>query len=451
MNELCKQKLTTLYAENAAMLQQIQAIVAPHAATIATTFYNTMLANPDGKQFLSHQLVNQRLSSSMTRWISDLFAPRSADEVEAYLAWQSHIGKVHARINIPVRLIGMGMRLLKREISHCLVKSACSREQLAEALMLSNELLDILNELLNQSYLSDVMDNERKAQALRMNVVNNNLAVECERLRSNLFDWHRQVIQSVYGGEQGAPDIHHTQFGLWVVHKAELLFPNDRTVEKLSGHLEAMEKQLQQLQESHHQGDSSCVQDLLGELNKQVSHASWLLSSLVDQLLDAESSRDPLTRVYNRRYLPIIMQRETEISLKHGINYALLFADLDHFKQLNDQYGHDAGDEVLRHFAEQLSHTVRAGDFIFRYGGEEFLVLLTDTDQQEALEVAERVRSTLATQPLILRDGQQLSITTSIGIALNDGYPDYSRVIHEADQALYRAKEAGRNRVECAA
>lgn len=445
----CEEKLTQLYRDCAPLFVRVGAVVEPEAAAIADKFYTVMLSDKDSAQFLDHELVNQRLHASMQKWICSLFAPRDETQMQEFIEWQNQIGHVHARINVPVRQIAKGMRLIKSEISQLMLGSSHEREELANALIAVHELLDILTEMLNQSYLNDVMENERHSQALRMDVVNHNLAIECERLRSNLFDWQRQILLQVYrrGGEGKLhlPDIEHSPFGLWVIHKAELFFPNDPIVKKLLEHMERMDEQLEKLSEQR--GDPRLLESGVEELNSLVNHASWLLSALVEQLLTIDSSRDPLTRLYNRRYLPIIMQRETEISIKHGMSYAVLFTDIDHFKKLNDDYGHDAGDQMLRRFAELLNSQIRSGDFIFRYGGEEFLIVMSDTDRQQAEQAAERIRQSVASTSHLLDSGTTLQVTTSIGAAMHDGHPDYQHVIKRADEALYQAKQEGRNRV----
>jgi len=120
--------------------------------------------------------------------------------------------------------------------------------------------------------------------------------------------------------------------------------------------------------------------------------------------------------------------------------------DIDHFKKVNDRYGHDAGDLVLQQFSEVVTQTIRAGDFVFRYGGEEFLCIVTSVGLELAENVAKKIRIAIEDHSFSLKDNQTISVTTSIGLAVFDGHPDYSRLITNADQALYQAKEEGRNR-----
>jgi two-component system cell cycle response regulator len=123
--------------------------------------------------------------------------------------------------------------------------------------------------------------------------------------------------------------------------------------------------------------------------------------------------------------------------------------DIDHFKQVNDTYGHDIGDEVLKEFASRISANVRGIDLACRYGGEEFVVVMPDTDVAFAYSIAERLRQTVEANPVrISRDPGHLNITISIGIAKMEGADDRAEaLLHRADQALYRAKRSGRNRV----
>ncbi len=445
-----KQRLLHHYGSNAALLDQIRQTVEPHTAAIAHAFYTEMLSGVESAPFLSSQMVDERLHASMARWISSLFAPRTESDVEQFLEWQAKIGHVHARINIPVRLFNNGMRLLKREISRHLLATGMERDQLAAALIATFELMDMVSEALNHSYMTDVVSLERDAQSLRMQSLNNNLAIECERMRSALFDWQRKTLITLYQHAQGKSvvpvRIEQSDFGLWLTHKGTLLFEGNPIVDDLNDQLHAISAQLNRcLQRDKCEGDD--FGDAVHELNERVTRAGWLLGTVAEQTISMENSRDPLTRLLNRRYMPVVMQRETEVSLKHDLKFAVLFVDVDHFKKINDQFGHDAGDQVLRHVAEEMSSVVRSGDFLFRYGGEEFLVVLSDTQPDLALQVAERLRVNLSKAPYRLNDGRAIDITVSIGLAMHEGHPDYWQVIRRADAALYKAKSEGRNRV----
>jgi len=159
---------------------------------------------------------------------------------------------------------------------------------------------------------------------------------------------------------------------------------------------------------------------------------------------------DSLTGLYTHGFLQESLQRHLAFARRHDRPLSLLFADIDHFKQINDRHGHSAGDEVLKSIAQTLCHIMRRGDVIVRYGGEEFVALLPHTSRAEAHKLAERVRAEIASQSIGIRTADQrgLRVTLSIGVA---GFPedacDAEALLQHADEAMYQAKQAGRNAV----
>lgn len=129
----------------------------------------------------------------------------------------------------------------------------------------------------------------------------------------------------------------------------------------------------------------------------------------------------------------------------------MLMLDIDHFKQVNDQFGHDGGDRVLQSLASVLGNQMRASDFVFRYGGDEFLVVLGEVDAERAESIAESLRQRVANADILLAANPSVKVTLSIGVAAFDGHPDYLRLVERADKALYSAKHDGRNRCVVAA
>src|SRR3954467_10445128 len=158
---------------------------------------------------------------------------------------------------------------------------------------------------------------------------------------------------------------------------------------------------------------------------------------------------DQLTGLHNRRYMARHLDTLLENAQKNARPLAFVIMDIDFFKHVNDTYGHDIGDEVLKEFASRIAANVRGIDLACRYGGEEFVVVMPDTDVEFAYSVSERLRHSIETTPfLISRAPHRLSITISIGIARCEGEIDTAeQLLHRADQALYRAKRTGRNRV----
>ncbi|MBY6243266.1 PleD family two-component system response regulator [Methylosinus sp. Sm6] len=161
---------------------------------------------------------------------------------------------------------------------------------------------------------------------------------------------------------------------------------------------------------------------------------------------------DPLTGLNNRRYLETHLASLLDHAAHQGRALTLMILDIDHFKSVNDSYGHDAGDEVLKNFARRVRRVVRSGDLICRLGGEEFVIVMPDTPLAIATRVAERVRSTIQGEPFCIdANGRTIPVTASIGIAERGREANPDALLRRADKALYESKNAGRNRVTAAA
>lgn len=157
-----------------------------------------------------------------------------------------------------------------------------------------------------------------------------------------------------------------------------------------------------------------------------------------------QALRDPLTGVQNRAALAGAVEREAETSRRHGTSLAMLVLDIDHFKHINDNHGHSFGDDVLRAVAQTAGTTIRRCDEIFRFGGEEFVVLANYTDKQGARQLAERIRRDVEAIGTV--NGRDVCVTVSIGVALMPPGTGSEQLFERADKALYQAKQDGRNR-----
>lgn len=168
----------------------------------------------------------------------------------------------------------------------------------------------------------------------------------------------------------------------------------------------------------------------------------------LEKMLQEQATHDSLTGLGNRSYFQQHFQTELQRKDRYQADSVLLLLDLDHFKRINDDFGHDAGDYVLKQVSDLIRAQLRNIDSLARWGGEEFCILLPATKREKALAVAERIRASLAEQPLNYQ-GQPIGVTTSIGLtALRAGDARIETVLRRADQALYRAKHNGRNRVD---
>ena len=179
-----------------------------------------------------------------------------------------------------------------------------------------------------------------------------------------------------------------------------------------------------------------------------VSHV--LRDRCVEAKREQQALTDALTGLNNRRALLELLRVDEDRALRGRQPLSVILTDVDRFKAVNDDFGHNTGDQVLKVVSDALRAGVRSGDHVGRWGGEEFLMLLPNTDLIQAAEVAERCRALLTRQQVQAEDGRMLRVSASFGVASADGVarPDVMELVSQADRALYWAKEAGRNRVK---
>ena len=188
--------------------------------------------------------------------------------------------------------------------------------------------------------------------------------------------------------------------------------------------------------------------ELLARIKAQIKrkrHAD-LLRARLDQGME-HAITDPLTGLHNRRYMEGHLSTLVAQSVQSGRSLSVLVADIDFFKKVNDTYGHDAGDNVLREFSTRLRRNTRGIDLACRMGGEEFVIIMPDTDLARALQVAERLRSCIAAETFQVNADSTLAVTASVGVATLERQEDTPEALFKrADLALYAAKREGRNR-----
>jgi|GEM_PF-757171 len=448
---LHKQKLKELHAvQNKIVFERILAAVKPQSEDIVNQFYRVLLNNTAAIKFLNHDTVKSRLRLTLAQWLIDTFSFRSqSDELETYYQYQLEIGRIHARIDLPMSLVNYGMSLIKTHVMLALKNSKLKRDDLADMLILAMHVLDWSLAVIGESYEHDMVANEKNAQSLKMHISAQNLAFDYERLCTSLSEWMRklllQIAQNKYDPSLQST-IRHSNFGLWISHKAHLFLAGRPELSVLITLVDNIDEEMRQLAIHIHQKNSTSIDSTLGNLNDYISKTIWVLGNIAKDIFEEENGRDPLTHLFNRRYLETVMRHETVYSLENGILFGTLIIDIDFFKRINDMHGHSGGDCILEQLAEVLTQQVRGGDFVFRLSGEEFLIVLADVDQTIIHRVAEKVRSAIANYPFKLNE-KHVSVTVSIGTAIHDRHPDFNRTIQRAKEALADAKENGKNQV----
>lgn len=430
--------------------QQIERVLADASFQIVSSFYTLMIDRPESAGFLNHNTVEARLGAALTGWLTSLYRERDEAATRRYVERQIEVGDIHARINVPLAAIQNGTTILKKQIFRAIIGSTLDRDVLADVIIHLDEMIDLTMGLMNRCFIRDMMADARDQQSLKLQAIGMDMALQTEGLRTSLFDWHRQILRLLYEDEirvEKIPSIKRTNLGLWVTHKGELLFPGASEIIQLKHTLDQIDENFTKLIEAKLKLRSDDIRRFLSVIDEYVVTAAGVLAAMTGQTLALEGGKDPLTKVFNRRFLRTILQREISLSNTTGERFAVFILDIDYFKKINDTLGHDGGDAILRQIAEVITARLRAGDFVFRYGGEEFLAVVSAVSSRTAPVIAEKLRTSIEGHAFILPDGNEhRPVTISMGVAIHDGHPDYSRLISAADEALYQAKQWGRNR-----
>lgn len=426
---------------------KLAAIVARDAAQLATHFYDYMMGHPQANVFLDHDSVHERLHGSMMRWLKEIFAHPQQDTA-AKVAHQRLIGEVHARIQVPVYLVARGARLIKKDIGIALAAEFSDPALLEKGMSFANQIIDLALELMSASYERSSQRGARDDEAYRLHSVGQNIAVERERQRAVLLEWGQEVLFALHrtSGAEHIINLSKSEFGLWFTHKASAMFESDPDLAQIAAIIERIDTTILPLLRAPAM-EVRPRDVLLQELQSELNDVKFHLTHLFERHQEVENGRDTLTRLLNRRFLPAVMNREIRMAQTRNISFALLLLDLDHFKLINDEFGHDADDTVLQQVATLLMGSVRNGDFIFRYGGEEILVMLVEVNLESAQRLAEVIRQKIESTPVFIGNGKSVKVTASIGLAMYGGHPDHQFLIKQADDAMYQAKNKGRNQV----
>lgn len=442
MKMLKKFYLANLYTpENNEHLAQLQSALVPVYPELVQSFYSELLSDENARQFLDNDLVQNRLRISLRDWVATTLSPKTPEEAEQCVAMQRHVGEVHARINIPMSLVDGAMMMVKNGCFRALLEGLSDRNKVYDAVLLVNSLLESSLSVINEAFMQGLVENERNAQSFRTNISSHELVLEVERVRTDLFNWLSETtLDLMSGATVRAGTLTHADFALWITHKLDLVCDQDATCESIKKLLIDAEAAL--LEQQHKDN----ARELCLNLNKIVNDIAWQLSEISKSVSQMTERVDPLTQLIDRKYLSPVIQKETRLVMMGQAPYSVIMLDIDHFKSINDQHGHHAGDMVLGQVGSLLRKTVRISDYCFRYGGEEFMVLLPECEPDQAWRIAEDIRYSVSNTLIALEDHNTLRLTVSLGISRFTGHPDFMETIKAADSALYSAKRQGRNR-----
>ncbi|QLB58881.1 diguanylate cyclase [Acinetobacter indicus] len=415
-----------------------------HVTVLVAEFYRQMMQEQEASYFLSDELVRSRLKNALQQWLLDSFAVPFKQDFKAIVAKQLKVGEVHARIGVPSWLIIRGIREIQRK-SFVFFLQTPQADVLAAADYMT-QVLSLAAEIMCRTYEAKVEIHNDMKHTYRLFSAMQDVAVQKDRQRGCLLDWENELMFKAFSDQSQLfhPPLSKSEFGLWFIHKAAYAFASAEQVEFIIQRIYQVDQLNQQLLDTSNQQQKLLLIQQIRCKNREIQH-------LVDQLFQVAeyigTGNDSLTQLLNRRYLNTILIREIQFSRKNRSPLSLLAIDADFFKEINDRYGHAAGDLALQFMAEVLLESSKGSDYAFRVGGEEFLLLLVDSDWNRAQMIAETIRRRVEDTPIRSAEGESFKFTVSIGAVQYDGHPDYQRFLDAADAALYSAKNAGRNQV----
>lgn len=429
--------------------QILTALTDEEIAQLVDAYYQYMLLDEKAKLFLSTAQVENRLSASMNNWLRKVLGS-SREDLSELVAHQRNVGEVHARIGLPIDLVARGARKLKYELFQLLLnKPQLTSAEINEAIFFSGMAIDSAIEIMTIAFTPSHQKVMHDQEHFRLLTVYDDMSVERERQVGALKNWENQFIYNI-ATELPLEErvlLSDSEFGLWFSHKGQHIFRQPDLIQKIDFLIQKIDKRITSEFSQESSGTFGRIQ-LLRLLRQDVEQVNMILSAIFEEIVKSENGKDPLTKLLTRRFIPTIMRREIALSISSGKPFTVALLDIDFFKHINDNYGHSVGDSTLKNIAVWLHEHVRSSDYVFRYGGEEFMMLLVETTLSQAQIMMERLRGYISSQLIEVDVNTSFSITISAGVVEFDNHPDYQRLINKADQMLYQAKNNGRNCIE---
>lgn len=434
---------------NTATHQTLMSLSDEEVRQLVDAYYQYMLQDEKAKLFLSTTQVEERLSASMNNWLRKVLGS-SCEDLATLITHQRNVGEVHARIGLPIDLVARGARKLKYELFQLLLnKTQLSAKEINDAIFFSGMAIDSAIEVMTIAFTPSHQKMMHDQEHFRLLTVYDDMSVERERQLGALKDWENQFIYNI-ATELPFEErvlLSDSEFGLWFAHKGQHIFRQPDLIKKVDALIQKIDRLITTEFAKESSNTLSRIH-LLRLLRQDIEQVNMILSSIFEEIVKSENGKDPMTKLLTRRFIPTIMRREIGLSISSGKPFTIALLDIDYFKKINDNYGHAVGDNTLKNIAVWLHEYVRSSDYVFRYGGEEFMLLMVETTLSQAQVLTERLRSHIASQMIEVDVDTSFNVTISAGLVEFDNHPDYQRLINKADQMLYQAKNNGRNCIE---
>ena len=421
-----------------------------HAHEMSEEFYRIVINDPHAAEYLSNEQVERHLKPSLERWVKEVLSCQYED-VDRLIQVQHMIAEVHARIGISVELVEMGFRVLKKLLYPIIISSPIDHVQKLQVYHYSINSIDLAMEVMSRAFSFSEHNSAKEDENYRIFSLLENAEEEKERQIAALLSWEIDIVfKIILDADLGnGLTMSQSDFGLWFNHKGRHYFSGIPEVGHISRLVQETDLTFHEIRSTPRalNNRNSRIKFLI-QVRKNVSQIITLLRELFEEVSRHEVGMDVLTKLLNRRFMPTIFKREIAQAHRAETPLSVLIIDVDKFKQINDTWGHHMGDEILRKVSSAFYDNVRSSDYVFRYGGDEFIIILTEATEFDTQRIAERIRSRVEKTSIKSAAGEVIPISLSIGAAMFNGHPDYERLIQMADEALYIAKKRGRNCVE---
>ena len=431
--------------DNNQQLEANQTFIDNNIAECTQAFYDVLLTDSATKRFLTNQMVENHLKIELQAWIKQTLSPKTSDDdIQTLVNKQRLVGEVHSRIEVPMPMVNSAMSTIKQVLFKNLRNEANLQDaHKVDLIILFNLLLDSALSLINESYINQRVSTERHAQEYRSRSSAHEMAIEIERVKGALYGWMTQFMSDLLThSTHRKVDIHHQEFALWIRHKLGFFCSDPRVTDKIIHNLDQLQDSLNEL----HLSPKAPKEQTIQKISALTNECGWMLGQIADKNIEDATREDTLTSLIERRFMAPILQSETQLAIKTQEPYTLLMIDVDNFKSVNDIHGHQAGDAVLSSIGRHLKRSLRVTDYAFRFGGEEFMILMPETTLEKGVLAAQKLLDIIRQNEIKLDNGRTLKTTVSIGLAQFQQDPDYQQVIKIADEKLYEAKHAGKDR-----
>jgi len=421
-----------------------------HAHVLSQEFYRIVLLDPHAEEVLSNEQVERHLKSALERWIIDVLTCQISD-IERIIAIQQHVATIHARIGISVEIVEMGFRVLKKILFPVINTSPYEAAEKLEIYHYAINSIDLAMEVMSRAFTFTEHNSAKEDENYRIFALMENAEEEKERQSAALLSWEIDLVYKIIMDADlgNSLTLSQSDYGLWFNHKGRHYFSGIAEVGHISRLIQDIDELFRHTRTSVRTLNNRTLRaKFLIQIRNTVSQILTMQRELFEEVARHEVGMDVLTKLLNRRFLPTIFKREISHANRMKTSLSVLLIDVDKFKQINDTWGHHTGDEILRKVSSAFYDNVRSSDYVFRYGGDEFVIILTEASEFDTLRIAERIRSRVEKTDVISPSGEKITLSLSIGAAMFSGHPDYERLIQVADEALYVAKKKGRNRVE---